>query len=315
MDWLKKFYDRVALLILAILLLASSGFLFSKTKVFNETFAEVERNIPPDTQFKPAEVTLIEEAIAAVAKPVQWESHDGSLFVSRKYLVQNNVLVDPLEDGSITIHPPIPNQWLLDHQLDLLDSGVLSSDPDHDGFTVLDEYNGKSNPADPQSRPAYWTKLRLKQALIRRFRLKFAAYVDDSYQINTLDLRQPSQFLKIGETIHGTHFKLIRFEPKKFVNPSTGAEQDISELTVRNEENQQDVVLVLNKIADSPDSFALFVFLIDNSEFRVKKEQNFTLPVEPEVEYKLIDIKPTEAVITNLKTNERLTIPHLEAKR
>jgi len=315
MDWLKTYYDRVALLVLAILLLASSGFLFSQTKVFQSSFAEVEKTIPPGTQFKPAEVTTIEEAIAAVDKPAQWESHEGSLFVSRKYLVQNNALIDPLEDGSITIHPPVPNQWLLDHQLDLLDPNILSADPDGDGFTVLDEFKHKSNPIEAESRPPYWTKLRLKQAEIRRFRLKFAAYVDDSYQINTLDLRQPSQFLKIGDTIAGTRFKLIRFEPKKLVNPNTGAEQDISELTVRNEETQQDVVLVLNRVADSPDSFALFTFLIDNSEFRVKKEQNFTLPVEPEVEYKLIDIKPTEAVITNLKTNERLTIPHLEAKR
>ncbi|HWL54228.1 MAG TPA: Amuc_1099 family pilus-like system protein [Chthoniobacteraceae bacterium] len=312
MDWIKQHYDRFILLLFGLGLIASSVVLFGKTREFPKRFDPVLAKVEPGTAFKPAEVTTLENAIAHIDKPTLWQSHAGSLLVSRKYLVQDGKLVDPLEGGGITIHPPVPNEWLLEHNLDLLDSNILNEDPDGDGFTVLDEFNAKTDPQDKASRPPYWTKLRLKQALLRRFRLKFAAYVDDSFQINTLDLRQPSQFLKLGETIGGTKFKLLSFEKKTVTNENTGSEQDISELTVQNEETQENVVLILNRIVDSPDSFADLVLLWDGSQYRVKKDQTFALKVEPDVEYKLIDIRPNQAVITNLKTNERITVPRLE---
>lgn len=315
MDWIKQHYDRFILLLLGLGLIASSLVLFGKTREFPKRFESVLAKVEPGTAFKPAEVTTLENSIANVDEPSLWQSHPGSLLVSRKYLVQEGKLVDPLEGGGITIHPPVPNEWLLEHQLDLLNSNILNEDPDGDGFTVLDEFHAKTNPQDKASHPPYHTKLRLKQALLRRFRLKFAAYVDDSFQINTLDLRQPSQFLKLGDTISGTKFKLLSFEKKTVINENTGSEQDISELTVQNEDTQENVVLILNQVVDSPDSFADLVLLWDGSEYRVKKDQTFALKVEPEVEYKLIDIRPNQAVITNLKTNERITVPRLEGAR
>jgi hypothetical protein len=72
------------------------------------------------------------------------------------------------------------------------------------------------------------------------------------------------------------------------------------------------VVLIVERVVDSPDSFAQFKFLWDGTEFRVKKDQKFALKIDPSVEYKLIDIHENGAVIMNLKTEERITIPALE---
>jgi len=90
---------------------------------------------------------------------------------------------------------------------------------------------------------------------------------------------------------------------------------DVSELTVKNLETGVEVALILDKVVDSPDSFALFKELWDNSEFSVKKDQKFSLKVDPTVEYKLIDIQENEAVITNLKTGgEPIKVPHFDAR-
>ncbi len=313
MNWIKLNYDRFVLLVAAAGLLGSSAFVITKSTQFPSLFSEVEKQIAPGKKVVPAEVTALEDAKNLLDQPASWQaSHPGSLFVSRRYLVINGELVDPTEKSG-KLHPPVENSWLTDHGLDLLNPNILNEDPDGDGFTVLDEYIAKTDPNDKASHPAYSTKLRLKQYIRRPFRLMFAAYDDDSFQINTLDLKQPSQFLNLGQDIAGTKFKVLKFEKKSQYNAAIQMEEDVSELTIQHNETQEEVVLVLRKVVDSPDSFAHFKFIWDGSEFRVKKDGKFALKVEPKVEYKLIDINEAEAVITNIGTEERIKVPRLEA--
>ena len=86
-------------------------------------------------------------------------------------------------------------------------------------------------------------------------RLKFQAYDGDekeqakmTFQINTLDSRQPSEFLQIGESIRNTSFKLEKFVFKAVKNPTTGENEDVSELTIVNTKTKENLVLVLNKV-------------------------------------------------------------------
>jgi hypothetical protein len=195
----------------------------------------------------------------------------------------------------------------------ILDGNVLDQDPDNDGFTVLDEYLGKTDPQDPDSHPPYLTKLRLKKFIKVPFRLKFEAYDDDgNFQINTVDVHQPTQFVKIGDVISGTKYKAVKFEKKSVDNPRTGVDTDVSELTVENVENGRQVVLVVRTEVDSPDQYARFAFLWDHTEFTVKKDQKFSLKPERDIEYKLIDIHETEAVILNIKSGDQIKVPRLD---
>jgi len=86
-------------------------------------------------------------------------------------------------------------------------------------------------------------------------RLKFQAYDGDekeqakmTFQINTLDIRQPSEFLNIGDTIRKTGLKLTKFVHKELKDPKTGEAKDVSELTVVNTTTGVETVLVLDKI-------------------------------------------------------------------
>ncbi len=312
MDWIKKHYDRVALIVAGVILIASAAFLFVQVRAFPEAFAKAQQKYERKSNIEEISLQAEEKAIASITEPAAWKVHPGSLLVSRRYILKDDRLVDPL-DNSVEIHPGVPNQWLRDHGLDLLDPNVLNSDPDNDGFTVKEEFEAKTNPVDKNSHPPLVKKLRLKAYMKQPFRLVFSAYDGDFFQINALDGRIPSQFVKIGDTVARTKFEVARFEKKSTYNPRTKSDIDISELILVNKETGEEVRLVLNQTVDSPDSYAQFIFLIDRSEFTVKKDQVFSLPNDPaKTEFKLVDINEREAVITNVATGEKITVPKLD---
>jgi hypothetical protein len=91
------------------------------------------------------------------------------------------------------------------------------------------------------------------------FRLVFKSYDGDpkadpvekfSFQIETIDRRQPSEFLKLGEQIPNTKFKLLKFVFKEAFNPQVKEMEDVSELTVVNVVTGKTAVLTYNKVVD-----------------------------------------------------------------
>jgi len=326
MDWIKRNYDQFILALVALVLVVLSGFLITNAIGFQETFAGIRGEVIHHNEIPPIDMSGLQEATDGLANPGKWElnADQGSLFVSIPYTVVDGALIDPRTSEHM-LHPPVPNKWIIDHKLDILDNNVLNEDPDGDGFTNLDEWKGvkgdgsdSSDPNDPKSHPPYYTKLRLAQYIKQPFRLLFNAYDGDvkkpeslEFQINTVDIRQPSQFVKIGDIINGTKFKVIKFEFKDEPNASTGITRDVSELTVQNTETGDNVVLVLERIVDSPDSYALFRYLWNNTQFQVKKNKEFVLLPETTLRYKLIDISETDALIQT-PAGQQVKVPHLE---
>ena len=83
--------------------------------------------------------------------------------------------------------------------------------------------------------------------------LRFSAYNGDPrktdpkdmhFQVNSLDLRRPTEFLKLGDIVSGTKFKLTKFEFKTRPNPK-GGDEDVSELTITHIETKETTVLVI----------------------------------------------------------------------
>jgi hypothetical protein len=297
MDWLKKNFDRVLLAVLGLLVLAFAGILISNTLSFNDEFASRNSAKRPNNNVPEPGTAEVKERIAALQKPAEWGTHSGSLFVSAPYVSKDGAPpVNPLKGGE-PLFPPISNDWIVEHGLDFSNPNLPNDDPDSDKFTNLEEFNGKTDPGNPNSKPAYITKLRLEQFIQVPFRLKFSGSPDDgqTFSINTLDLRQPTQFLKMGDVVPKTPYKLVGYQ-KKFENKN-GIDIDVSELTVENQKTGQKIVLVYDKPVNDPTVYGLFKYLWDGSEIKVKKLDSFSVQPEPTVKYKLIDISDSEAVI------------------
>ena len=81
-------------------------------------------------------------------------------------------------------------------------------------------------------------------------------------------------------------------------------------MTLENQDTRERLNLVKEKIMISPESVANFVYTWrERREFAVKKDQEFSLPPEQEIRYKLVDVQPDNAVIVNtVKPDEPIEV-------
>ena len=98
----------------------------------------------------------------------------------------------------------MPNEWFEKYALPVEDADALEQDPDKDGFTNLDEWQGNTDPTKAESHPDYTTKLHLVSATEEPFRYIFASRTRDKFGINSIDQSEPTQFLKVGDVVRGT---------------------------------------------------------------------------------------------------------------
>ncbi len=317
---------RIYSALLAGALLASSILVINKLthlqgKLAGEGNVHVIIGDPPFDLPMPDAVS---QADHDLANPPVWETGRarGSIFVPEPYTLDRNnepVKVDEYAShlDSFT-HEPIPNRWFTEHHLSPLAANAPLLDPDKDGFTNEDERRYGTDPNDPNSHPPYYTKLFLKQFIKVPCRLVFKGFNGDinkpkswEFQVETIDIHQPSSFLKIGELVEGTKFRLERFERKEAENVTIHAMSDVSELTLINTETGEPVVLVRDKVTDAPDRYALFDYQWPPAagEIRVRKLQDFGLRPEstPDRLYRLMDVNDSEAQI-RLPDGEMKTI-------
>jgi hypothetical protein len=308
MDWIRTHYERVALIAGAIFLFFCAILIWRNAVKFGADFAGRETAHELKNASPPRKAIELGHAEEKLQQPAQWTFRERSgLFVPEKHFIDANGLPATLK--TTEVHPPVPNEWLEQFGLPIADADVLSQDPDADGFNNFEEWQGHTNPIDKNSHPDYLTKLKLKSFSLEPFRMMFSSWVEDTFAINTIDLTQPTQFIKVGDTIAGTRFKIVKFKEKYRPN-QYGTRVDVSELLLEQEESKAQLTLVKEEVAISPESVATFVYSWgERREFQVRKDQEFSLKPQEEIRYKLMDVQPTKAVIVNTqKPNEPIEI-------
>jgi hypothetical protein len=298
MIWIRAHYDRVSVLVAALFLLLSALLIVWNVWQFGENFLALPVAPPPKPALPLPQALEMEQAVERLRQPAQWTfSGRSGLFVPEKHFIDGSGLPTTLQ--TTEVHPPVPNEWLEEFGLPIADGDVLSQDPDADGFSNLEEWQNHTKPTDKNSHPAFIVKLKMKSFVQEPFRLVFASWVDETFAINTNDLKEATQFLKLGDPIRGTKFRLLkfkeRFEPNRY-----GTKIDLSELILENQETREQLTLVKEKIMISPESVANFVYAWGGGrEFAVKKDQEFSLKPEEQIKYKLVDVQSAKAVIVN----------------
>jgi hypothetical protein len=334
MNWIKKNPAKFSLAVVAILVIALTALLYTKVSAFDSNFEGTRGTSVSKAPVEKLNTETLDAASAAIGKPVAWpdDKKAGKLLVSKLYVLHEGKLE---QAGGKMFHAPIPNDWLEKYKLNVLSASVLNEDPDQDGFTTLEEFNGldalshldsngpvmgsdgnplpddSTNPIDPSSHPPYHTKLELVRVVYIPFRLRVMmidvpAVVkvpsDVTVQINTIDQRNKTQFLPVGADIPGTKFKIDSYKEKE-VPDKDGTMKDVSEVTIINKETGEKVVLPLKQIVDSPDSYAIFRYKWvkpggkKTDDFSKRRGETFTLPPEPDKIYKVPEIKGQEATV------------------
>lgn len=312
MDWVRTNYERALVLAAALLLFLCSMSILRDGLRFAGNFTASQMTPPPKPAHPPANALALEAASKKLDQPPQWTfSGRSGLFVPEKHFIGSNGMPATLQ--TTQVHPPVPNEWFEQFGLPIADADVLEQDPDDDGFTNLDEWQGKATPIDKHSHPAYVSKLKLRSFTEEPFRLKFDSKSEETFIINTTDLKEPTQFLKMGDTVGGTKFKLMSYTEKHEPNPATGGDVDVSELQLENTDTHAQLTLVKEKVAMSPESVATFLYTWPASgapqQFQVRKDQEFSLKPQEEIKYKLIDVQPGKAVIVNTqRPNDKIEI-------
>src|SRR5881398_373365 len=307
LDWIKANYDRVAAIAAGAFLFISAICIWWSAIQFDR---ELVTRLPPraKTASQPPVAVELDRAAEQLQKPAQWKASTRSgLFVPEKHFIGADGMPATLQNTQV--HPPVPNEWFEKYALPVEDADALEQDPDKDGFTNLDEWQGNTDPTKKDSHPDYTTKLHLVSATEEPFRYVFSSRTQNRFGINTIDLSEPTQFLKVGDVIRGTDFKLVNFTEKRERN-QYGTNEDVSELLLEHQGTHAQVTLVKGEVATSPQSVATFAYTWGGrKEFEVRNDQQFSLKPLDDLEYKLVDVQSTKAVIVNTqKPNEPIEI-------
>jgi hypothetical protein len=311
MTWLRTNYDRVAVFAAALFLFVSALVITRNAWQFGDNLG-LQTPPPPKPAPPPPKAIEMEQAMEKLKQPAQWAfSSRSGLFVPETHFIDANTRL-PATLQTTEVHPPVPNEWLEQFSLPIVDADVLTQDPDSDGFNNLEEWQNHTNPSDKASHPPFIAKLKMKSFAQEPFKLVFASWVDETFALNTSDLKEPTQFLKIGDSIRGTKFKIVKFTEKHETN-KYGTKVDVSELTLENRETHEQLSLVKEKVMISPESVANFVYeWRERREFAVKKNQEFSLKPEEQIRYKLIDVFPSSAIIVDTqKPDAPIEVPPL----
>jgi hypothetical protein len=310
MDWFKKHYD-LAILALATLLLAANA-----TWIATRPGLKIEGPPTPEprNEFDEPNLQAVQDASAAASAPVRWQRDTtgakGSLFVSRKYLLKDGKLLDPIEGGE-NLHHPVPNAWFVENDLDLSNNNILKLDPDGDGFSNLEEFNAKTNPKDKTSTPPSFTKMQLVAFKPVPFRIIFkgdGGTDGKEFQINFKDLKGTgrTQYKKLNEQIADAPYKIVSYNKKE--GPyGVNVKGDLSELKIENTITRETLILKYNEEINDPTSFGEFRNLLTNEVKTYKKGDEFDIPPDP-AKFKLIDIQVDSAQIQDIATGKTLKI-------
>ncbi|MBA3833181.1 MAG: hypothetical protein H0X34_15065 [Chthoniobacterales bacterium] len=310
MDWVRTNYERAAVLAAALFLLICALLIFIGAGSFDEKFSGLHNAPAPNNEIPNGRALELAEAMHKLQTPPQWTfSGRSGLFVPEKHFIGEDG--QPATLQHTLLHPPVPNEWLEEYGLPITEGDVLTQDADGDGFSNFDEWSGHSHPTEKDSHPPYTFMLKLKSFAQEQFPLVFSSSIGDTYAINNINPKIPTQFLKVGDLVAGTKFKITGYS-EKYEADQYGTRMDVSELTLEQVESHDKVTLVKEKTTTSPESIANFLYTWGGTEqsFAVKKDGEFTLKPLEQIKYKLLDVLRDKAIIINTQTpNAKIEIP------
>lgn len=306
-------WDKILLIAVSVIVLGFSGLFVFKALGFSEKF--VMEPATPNDELPETDEGRANLARQFVESTQEWKTpvkgaapKPTPLFVSIPIVESNGVLIDMLDPSAPLIRPPVPNSWLLANNLDFLNSGVMSQDPDGDGFRNQAEFDAKTDPNDPDSHPPYADKIVMLSRQQQGYMLRFSAKPDaERFQIQRLPTRRwPERenfYLRIGETSEDGQFRVESYEEKRAQN-AQGISVDASVVTITYLPKDETHKLIRNIDTDIPTYYAELEFQLEpGKNFYVKEGDPFPgdtmlSTVDPETRYRVTKVNEDSTTIT-----------------
>jgi len=316
-----KDWDKLILLLAGLAVCVVSVMFSMKALGFSGKFVMSEAN--PKNDIPPTQVKIAGIAKSFVEKTQAWSNpvkgdppKELPLFVSVPIIEVNGVLIDMGNPNAPLLRPPVSNSWLMVNNLDYLNSGVLSQDPDKDGFPSLAEWEAKTVPIDPASHPPYATKLIFASRQQEVYLLKFAAQPDpERFQIIRLPTakwpQRETYLMKIGEISQDQQFRIESFEKKTEVRNGINVDSSVVKVTYLPKNEVHD--LIRNAETQLPTYYAEMKFELDPGfQQYVKEGEAFNLTADPETKYRVVKVNEATVAIsyqTGAEPEQTLEIP------
>jgi hypothetical protein len=306
-------YERVILIVMSLIAIATGGWFIHSTLAFPETLVRKEGVQKPFTGKIP--VDKIEQATARAEKdslvwtaPVR-ANKPVPLFKSVLLLLKYSDPENPIDmfTENTPLRPPMTNKWLRESNLPRIGDNpaylipnVGDLDADDDGFSNKEEFDAHTSPTDPKSHPPPTDKLFLKERVAHNNRL-FLRSSSPPFQVNTPDQKRRNWFVNEGQRFgDGDRFVAGKLEKKIIPDPRLG-EKDVSELEVEDTVRKTKFTLVMGVETNLADYEAVFESMLKvREEVRAMKGDSFRIPSWPDTTYKVIDIEEDSAVISPL---------------
>lgn len=341
MDLIKAHYEKLLVILGALLLLGAAAYIYLDASGWAERFGRPETAATGAAFAPDADLAQLKTEVEAMGKRKGWDEAPGSLFVSRIYLENEGRLVD-IKDGKQELFPGIPNEWIFKHDLNYEALDLPDQDEDKDGYTNREEYMAQTDPKDAKSHPDLWSKLRLQKVDEEQLGLKFMQAQDKKsptgertlteIQINTTlpNCDRVSDFYEVGEPLRiqgrdasGTvqeepaNFEIIR---AYYANPNASAMEDEDPVVViRSTTGKETIELHKGKEVNSP--YPIVTFLDTRPptrEFTTRVAQKFDVidPANPQANktYLLVSATQENAVIKDMSTQTEYTVPRIPAE-
>lgn len=154
-----------------------------------------------------------------------------------------NEPVDPLLGSDI--HPPIPNEWWLEYDVDMTYADSPQRDDDEDGFSNLEEFTAKTDPGDGSNHPPLIAKLSFVKEESQQWLLlygsdfsgKWVPKLDDTHsrdiegnvlknKVSFTDAIEPGGTLFAEEPMKG-RFKFLKFEERTERNERLNIDEQV----------------------------------------------------------------------------------------
>ena len=287
MEAIKTQYDRLLLGLCALTAVVIGVLILLKIPALKSQFTPPPKpgstlsNLGPD---KAADVAQTLEVLgkSVVREPLRLPGgRVAELLVSSPVVKSADGQEIPLLDANAAqLRPPIANSWLYDYDLDLTRKDIAELDDDGDGYTNLEEFEGKSNPRNRTDVPPFYTKLAYKECVKEPLSLKFAIYNNGEIQLSRTEPKpSKSAFLKVGDVFPvEPRFKVTKVEMRESKEAGITDQKPVLIIEDANAKEAPPMEIKLGQTVERPKLSARIADTLSKKEFTLKEGEEFELP-------------------------------------